>query len=172
MARANAKYTITAVDRTAAALKKIRRNFKRTGQQISSMGAGLAMERRVMVHANRHVSGDTIGARRAGVQQRGAEEEDREHGDDGGGGEAGEGLFRRQVAARHQHQETEKSGEVDRQLLGQEGLQPHVLQADGVEHARRRLAQADRPLPSTGDHGSVVGDAEPGADTRLLIDVL
>mgnify|MGYP003572908423 FL=1 len=38
------------------------------------MGAGLAMERRVMVHANRHVSGDTIGARRAGVQQRGKDQ--------------------------------------------------------------------------------------------------
>jgi enoyl-CoA hydratase len=38
------------------------------------MGAGLAMERRVMVHANRHVSGDAIGARRAGVQQRGKDQ--------------------------------------------------------------------------------------------------
>ena len=35
------------------------------------MGAALAMERRVMAHANKQVSGDTIGSRRAGVQQRG-----------------------------------------------------------------------------------------------------
>ena len=35
------------------------------------LGAGLAMERNVMTHANRHVSGDAIGARRSQVQQRG-----------------------------------------------------------------------------------------------------
>jgi enoyl-CoA hydratase len=33
--------------------------------------AGLAMERNVMTHVNKHVSGDAIGSRRAGVQQRG-----------------------------------------------------------------------------------------------------
>jgi enoyl-CoA hydratase len=38
------------------------------------MAAGLAMERRVMTHANKHVSGDAIGARRAGVQTRGKDQ--------------------------------------------------------------------------------------------------
>lgn len=35
------------------------------------MGAGLVMERNIMTHANKHVSGDTIGQRRAAVQKRG-----------------------------------------------------------------------------------------------------
>ena len=35
------------------------------------LGAGLAMERNVMTHANRNVSGEAIGARRSGVRQRG-----------------------------------------------------------------------------------------------------
>lgn len=43
MARAKAKYTITAVDKTAAALKRIRRNFSKTGKQLSSMGATMAL---------------------------------------------------------------------------------------------------------------------------------
>jgi hypothetical protein len=39
------------------------------------LGAGLAMERNVMTHANRRVSGDAISARRSGVQQRGKEQQ-------------------------------------------------------------------------------------------------
>lgn len=35
------------------------------------LGGGLIMERNVMTHANRNVSGDAIGSRRSGVQQRG-----------------------------------------------------------------------------------------------------
>ncbi len=38
------------------------------------MAAGLAMERRLMVHANKGVSGDAIGSRRAGVQRRGKDQ--------------------------------------------------------------------------------------------------
>ena len=34
------------------------------------------------------------------------------------------------------------------------------------------FAEHGRPLPGTGDHGAVVGDAQPGADARLLVDVL
>lgn len=37
----------------------------------TDLAAGLAMERNVMTHVNRRVSGDAIAARRAGVQQRG-----------------------------------------------------------------------------------------------------
>jgi enoyl-CoA hydratase len=37
----------------------------------TDLAAGLAMERSVMTHANQRVSGDAIGARRSGVQQRG-----------------------------------------------------------------------------------------------------
>jgi hypothetical protein len=35
------------------------------------LAAGLAMERNVMTHVNRRVSGDAIATRRSGVQQRG-----------------------------------------------------------------------------------------------------
>jgi enoyl-CoA hydratase len=35
------------------------------------LGAGLAMERNVMTQVNRHVSGEAIGSRRSGVQERG-----------------------------------------------------------------------------------------------------
>ena len=38
------------------------------------MAAGLAMERRVMQHANKNVSGDAIGARRGDVQRRGKDQ--------------------------------------------------------------------------------------------------
>jgi enoyl-CoA hydratase len=38
------------------------------------LAAGLTMERRVMTHANKGVSGDAIGARRAGVQRRGKDQ--------------------------------------------------------------------------------------------------
>ncbi len=40
----------------------------------TSLAAGLAMERSVMAHANKGVSGDIIAARRAGIQQRGKEQ--------------------------------------------------------------------------------------------------
>jgi len=40
----------------------------------TSLAAGLAMERSVMVHANKGVGGDTIAARRAAVQQRGKDQ--------------------------------------------------------------------------------------------------
>ena len=36
-----------------------------------TLGDGLVMERRIMAHVNNAVSGDAIGQRRSGVQQRG-----------------------------------------------------------------------------------------------------
>lgn len=38
------------------------------------LSAGLAMERHVMTHANKNISGDAIGARRSAVQQRGTKQ--------------------------------------------------------------------------------------------------
>ena len=37
----------------------------------STLGAGMEMEKLVMGHANKGISGDTIGQRRKGVQERG-----------------------------------------------------------------------------------------------------
>ena len=41
--RAKATYTVTAKDKTAAALKRIRANFKKTGQQVAGMGKSMSL---------------------------------------------------------------------------------------------------------------------------------
>ena len=59
--------------------------------------------------------------------------------------------------------------QVEFQLAQRRGVE--VPQVADPRHGRP-LAQHGRPLPGTGDHRAVVGDAEPGADARLLVDVL
>ena len=49
---------------------KIYKSLVNEGLEMD-LAAGLAMERHVMTHANKHVSGDAIGSRREQVQQRG-----------------------------------------------------------------------------------------------------
>jgi len=49
---------------------KVYKKLVNDGLQMD-LGAGLAMERHVMTHVNAQVSGDAIGSRRSGVQQRG-----------------------------------------------------------------------------------------------------
>ena len=64
-------------------------------------------------------------------------------------------------------------------LMAAHHVQLQLAQRRGVEVAQvadarhgRPLAQADAALPGAGDHRAIVGDAEAGADARLLIDVL
>jgi hypothetical protein len=85
--------------------------------------------------------------RHPGLEQRGAEDEDREHGDHRRRGEALERLAGRHIAGEHQHHQAEKRCQIDGQPFGQEQVDhspEEGEQSGNLESHSRILGQLSR----------------------------
>jgi hypothetical protein len=93
-------------------------------------------------HDGVNASADDVGDTR--FEQRGTDDEDRQHGDDRGRREPGESLARCEVAAEDENDQTEEGRQVDRQLLGQEEIDHRRQEGEEKGDLRRHQGHCSR----------------------------